>query len=505
MANKYQLITELYRTMLLSVTETPQAWKAFLRSACNNYKCPFDEQVLVYAQKPEATAVLEMEKWNTLFGRWVNKGATGIAVFEEKNGRSGLKYYFDVADTHESRYAKPVPVWQMEQAFETSVAESLENNFGTLAEKESFPQAVLSAGRNLMADNIADYLVELVNTTADVETVDSFPKLVENSISYMALSRMGFPADEYIPDSVFAGIEHFDSVKKINCLGTAVSDIAETELRAVAKTVTQFFAKNRDRAYDESRTEEKTAEERSVAHGSDIQNGERRADSKSGNTAAGGNILRQIRTTSESISEGTQESGIHNAENDLPTDTAFGGNGTERQEDDRTAHDENGTGAENHRRNEREESFGMDSGNEQSETFGGGNSPSGADLQVTELPPFLSEPLIRAIILDDQGRKKSQQEINQFFRNSKDTQEKIEYMKNAYSDTFVELLIDKERIGYRKQPDGLLMWEGSYLSRTSESVFSWGVVTEFFEGYMEKGRHSLAFGAETMPNQAEHL
>ena len=505
MANKYQLITELYRTTLLSVTETPQAWKAFLRSACNNYKCPFDEQVLIYAQKPEATAVLEMEKWNTLFGRWVNKGATGIAVFEEKNGRSGLKYYFDVADTHESRHAKPVPIWQMEQAFETSVAESLENNFGTLAEKESFPQAVLSASKNLMADNIADYLVELVNTTADVETVDSFPKLVENSISYMALCRMGFPADEYIPDSAFAGIEHFDSVRKINCLGTAVSDIAEIELRVVARTVGQFFAKNRDRAYDESRTEEKAAEERSVAHGSDIQNGERRADSKSDNTTAGGNILRQIRTVAESISEGTQESGIYNAENNLSVDTALSGNGTERQEDVRTDYDENGTGAENHRGNEREESFGMDSSNEQSETFRGGNSPSGADLQVTELPSFLSEPLIRAIILDDRGRNKSRQEINQFFRKTKDTQEKIEYMKNAYSDTFTELLVDNERIGYRKQPDGLLMWEGSYLSRTSESVFSWGIVTEFFEGYTEKGSHSLSFGAETMPNQAEQL
>lgn len=505
MANKYQLITELYRTTLLSVTETPQTWKAFLRSACNSYKCPFDEQVLIYAQKPEATAVLEMEKWNTLFGRWVNKGATGIAVFEEKNGRSGLKYYFDVADTHESRYAKPVPVWQMEQAFEPFVAESLENSFGTLAEKESFPQAVLSAGKNLMADNIADYLAEIVNTTADVEIVDRFPKFVENSISYMALARMGFPADEYIPDSAFAGIARFDSVKKINCLGTAVSDIAETELRVIAKTVGQFFAKNRDRAYDESGTEEKTAEERSVAHGSDIQNGERRADSQPDNTTAGRNILREIRTAAESISEGTQESGIHNAENNLPADTALGGNGTERQEDGRTAHNENGTGTGNQRGNEREESFGMDSGNEQSEALGGGNSPSGADLQVTELPPFLSEPLIRAIILDDQGRRKSRQEINQFFRNSKDAQEKIEYMKNAYSDTFVELLVDKERIGYRKQPDGLLMWEGSYLSRTSESVFSWGVVTEFFEGYMEKGRHSLAFGAETMPNQAEQL
>lgn len=301
------------------------------------------------------------------------------------------------------------------------------------------------------------------------------------------------------------GIERFDSVKKINCLGTAVSDIAETELRVVAKTVGQFFAKSPDRAYDESGTEEKTAEEGSVAHGSDIQNRERRADSQPDNTTAGGSLSGQIRTAAESISEGTQESGIHNAENNLPADTALGGNGTERQEDGRTAHNENGTGTENHRGNERKESSGMDSGNEQSETLGGGNSPSGADLQVTELPPFLSEPLIRAIILDDQGRKKSRQEINQFFRNSKDSQEKIEYMKNAYSDTFVELLIDKERIGYRKQPDGLLMWEGNYLSRTSESVFSWGVVTEFFEGYMEKGRHSLAFGAETMPNQAEQL
>lgn len=231
MANKYQLITELYRTTLLSVTETPQAWKAFLRSACNSYKCPFDEQVLIYAQKPEATAVLEMEKWNTFFGRWVNKGATGIAVFEEKNGRSGLKYYFDVTDTHESRYAKPVPVWQMEQAFETSVAESLENSFGTLAEKESFPQAVLSAGKNLMADNIADYLAEIVNTTADVEIVDRFPKLVENSISYMALSRMGVSADEYIPDSVFAGIERFDSVRKINCLNCFSASTAYSEMQ----------------------------------------------------------------------------------------------------------------------------------------------------------------------------------------------------------------------------------------------------------------------------------
>ena len=175
MAAKYQLITELYRRTGVAVAKNPQAWQGFLAAACRNYKCRFDEQLLIYAQRPDAVAVAQLETWNKQFRRWVNKDSKGIAVFNPKGRRNTLKYYFDVADTHESRYAKPVPVWQMEQGFETFVAESLENNFGTLAEKESFPQAVLSAGKNLMADNIADYLAEIVNTTADVEIVDRFP------------------------------------------------------------------------------------------------------------------------------------------------------------------------------------------------------------------------------------------------------------------------------------------------------------------------------------------
>ena len=505
MANKYQLITELYRTTLLSVTDSPQAWKSFLKSACNNYKCPFDEQILIYAQKPEATAVLEIEKWNTIFGRWVNKGAVGIAVFYEKNGRSGLKYYFDVSDTHESRYSKAVPVWKMEESFEPVVAESLENNFGILDKKENFPQALLSAGENLMSDNISDYLNEIENTTENVEIIDRFPKLVENSISYMALSRMGFNADNYIKDSSFDGIERFGSIQEINCLGTAVSDIAEMELRVIARAVTQFFAKSADKIYDESKTEEKASEERSVAHGDNIQNRERPSDTKLGSTTAGRNISGQVRTVEESISEGAQESEIYNIKNNLPADEALGRNRAESNRNDRTADNTDGAETGNNRRNEGEQSFGMGGRNEQPKAFSRGNSSSGDDLQVNELPSFLNEHLIEAVIFDDKGRNKSRQEINRFLKNNNSTERKIEYMKNAYNDTFVELLVDNERIGYRKQSDGLLMWEGSYLSRTSESVFSWGIVTEFFESYMEKGGHSVAFGAAIMPNQAEQL
>lgn len=130
MASKYQFITELYNETLLRVTGNSGRWTAFLRAACYNYKCSFDEQILIYAQHPSATAVLELDKWNNQFGRWVNKGASGIAVFDDAHGKGRLKYYFDVADTHETRRSHPLPIWEMDAAFTDRVIETLENTFG---------------------------------------------------------------------------------------------------------------------------------------------------------------------------------------------------------------------------------------------------------------------------------------------------------------------------------------------------------------------------------------
>ena len=110
---KFQLITELYDQTVQSVTGSYQSWTGFLRAACYNYKCPFDDQILIYAQRPDATAVLEMERWNRQFGRWVNRGAKSIAVFGD-DGQNCLKLYFDVSDTHASRFARPLPIWTMQ-------------------------------------------------------------------------------------------------------------------------------------------------------------------------------------------------------------------------------------------------------------------------------------------------------------------------------------------------------------------------------------------------------
>ena len=159
MVSKHQMITGLYEHTLERVVETPAAWTAFLCSACRNYKCRFDEQVLIYAQRPDATAVLEIEKWNIQFGRWVNKGAKGIAVFDDgHHGNYRLRHYFDISDTHGGRNGRPVPIWRMRAKHEAEVVECLANAFGGPGDAPTLADALIGAAASAAGDNMADYL-----------------------------------------------------------------------------------------------------------------------------------------------------------------------------------------------------------------------------------------------------------------------------------------------------------------------------------------------------------
>lgn len=206
MASKFQFITELYSRTLIRLTGDYESWTGFLRSACYNYKCPFDEQVLIYAQRPDATAVLELEKWNRQFGRWVNAGATGIAVMDEAHGKGWLKHYFDIADTHTTRISRPVPIWSMEPAYTEPVIETLEATFGTLAEKDNLPDAILSASRNAVADNMQDYLRDLLDCRGgsmleelDVLNVEvTYRRALQSSVAYMLMTRLSLPTMAYL-------------------------------------------------------------------------------------------------------------------------------------------------------------------------------------------------------------------------------------------------------------------------------------------------------------------
>ena len=259
MAAKYQLITELYRRTGVAVAKNPQAWQGFLSSACRNYKCRFDEQLLIYAQRPDAVAVAKLETWNRQFKRWVNKDSKGIAVFDPKGRRNTLKYYFDVSDTHEGYYgSRPVPIWQMDERYEQAVMERLSDRFGDV-ESTDLASALMETAKNAVEDNLQDYFSQLKDCTKDsfLEELDDFNieviyrRLAANSVAFMLISRCGLDTNEFFDRDDFADIVNFNTPATINAIGIATSDIAEMALREISQSVrnVQMAEKDQNRTF----------------------------------------------------------------------------------------------------------------------------------------------------------------------------------------------------------------------------------------------------------------
>ena len=785
MPTKFQLITELYDQTVQSVTGNYQSWTGFLRAACYNYKCPFDEQLLIYAQRPDATAVLEMERWNKRFGRWVNRGAKSIAVFGD-DGQNCLKLYFDVSDTHASRFARPLPIWTMHPAFEPEVVETLEATFGNLSEKENLADAVRSACHNAVADNITDYLQDLRECREDslLEDLDDlslevfYREALEVSVAYMLLTRLGLRADDYFSPDEFAHVYEFNTPPTINALGIATSDIAEMGLREISRTVMQaqrdqFFANRARIGYDDRTEQHETPHERSKQYGGHLQDAERLSGAEFDDAQRTGGASGQVRGATERVPEEAPQGALHQPQDQRQADGASLGDRADRAENGGTDRGADGTDRGRDGGIEGDRSAALDGPDEQPQAQRGGAGAERPDLQLnqketakagsdklpafssadspqptvkelfaqykqtvgdalmkdatfgnacrnsdqenaflegaeairrivsesgdlrlaklyydmpafhtrlhqellgetypklaggdsadrsgdyalldrlradcdyflgaggrskkhlwagsvyaqikkmrelydalpekpewltaeaidryaaqmaapyqvaayhhtengfddkldyqtleeaeaaaqgyvagtmeadgfaydgaavydaetrqclrvygdypdekaqeqatafmqehdtapkdTELPPFLDTHLIEANLLDDGGRKHKRQEIFEYFQAHKSLAERTEFLKNSYNDIWVEVLTDGVRTGYHAEKDGLLMWEGSYLSRTSESVFSWPVITEMTEGLIERGEYKIKLGLQNAPIVAEQL
>lgn len=559
MASKFQFITELYSRTLTKLTGDYESWTGFLRAACYNYKCPFDEQVLIYAQRPNATAVLELEKWNKQFGRWVNTGATGIAVIDEAYGKGRLKHYFDIADTHTTPVSRPVPIWSMESAYTERVIETLEATFGTLAEKDNLPDAILSASRNAAADNMPDYLRDLLDCRRGsmLEELDAlnvevtYRRALECSVAYMMMTRLSLPAAAYILPEDFEGIYSFDTPGTINALGIATSDIAEMGLREISRTVMQarreqFFAKDAQIDYDVGKGQNSGETERSVEHGSDIQDAGGLSPAEPAAAPRAGDALGQVCGAAEAVHQEAPQGVIYESQDQR---SAGGTSGGDRG--DSAADGDAGRGADGESRGrdggtESRRSTALDGADEQPEAQRGGSGAERSDLQLiseeparagsdalpaladnranlyhvaayhhfengfddkldyptleeaeaaaqgyvagtmeadgfaydgaavydadanvclrvygdypdekaqaqaaiyavehdreAELPAFLDEHLIEAILLDDGGRKHTRQEIFAFFQTNRDIATRTEFLKSSYNDIWVEVL-----------------------------------------------------------------
>ena len=503
MARKYDLISELYNRTCKTVVSNPQNWQAFLASACRNYKLRYDEQLLVYAQRPDATAVLEIEQWNKIFGRWVNRGARGIAVFADENrSRQRLTHYFDISDTHESRYSRTVPIWDMRQEYEADVIETLESTFGEIENKSSLAEAIMGAARNAAEDNIPDYLQDLYYATegSSFEEVEEdivafiYKNVVTNSVAYMMMSRLGVDTDGYFELDDFRDVTNFNTQETLNALGFATSDIAEMGLTEISKTITALNRQNRIIVGQERNEYNKVEnnDERSLDNErTDLHDGGRLQPSEPETSPAAGSDAGQIRSDEERVSEGTSQSPLLQSPDEGRTDTALGGSGTESQQDGGNNPEPDGTERGSDRTDESGGYDEMGSSDELPSQLGTGNRESGSDIRLEyydrthedkSLPFFGRDEVINEILRTTPHLSASLEEIKDYYERNPDNKDRTEYVKSIFNNDYTELTLEDGRtVGYKTFENVLHLWEGKYDSRTAQSFYDWAVIARHFE------------------------
>ena len=502
MARKYELISELYDRTCKTVVSNPQSWQKFLESACRNYKLRFDEQLLIFAQRPDATAVLEIERWNTSFGRWVNKGAKGIAVFEDADrSRQRLTHYFDISDTHESRYSRPVPLWNMRDEYDASVIETLESTFGELENKSSLSNAVMSAAQNAAEDNLPDYLNDLVYISEDsfLEELSEdmiaslYKKVVTNSVAYMMMSRLGINAEEYFEADDFRDVTNFNTQDTLNALGIATSDIAEMGLSEISKTVMALDRENRiideQSQFDynkDNKDERSQDDERNHIH-----DGGRLQSSEPDSARTVGSDSRQMVEDEENLSERTSQNPVLQSFDERDAYSALGGSSAESDRVGGNLGQTDGTERGTDGADESERYDEMGSLDEQYQELGTGNREGTGNIQLEyydrehedkSLPFFGGDDTIREILGTTPHLSASKEEIKDFFERNTSNSDRTEYVKSIFNNDYTELTLkDGRTVGYKTFQNVLHLWEGSYNNRTAQSYYDWGVIAQHFE------------------------
>ncbi|HEL1781245.1 TPA: N-6 DNA methylase [Streptococcus suis] len=502
MARKFDLISELYERTCFAVTDNPVNWQSFLKTAGRNFRLRFDEQLLIYAQRPDATAVLEIERWNGTFGRWVNRGAKGIAVFEDADrSRQRLIHYFDISDTHESRYSRPVPIWEMRPEFEAEVIETLENTFGAVNDTTSIENVVKESIANAVEDNIADYISDFMSLGAgsDIEYLSAdeastlYLELVRNSVSYMVMARLGLDADKvYSPDD-FAGISNFNSQEVLNAVGIATSDIAEMALLPVSRTISTLSKENR--IIDEQEQSEYNKDIKDERSQSDernhIHDGGRLQSSEPETAGADGSDSRQMVADEENLSEGTSQNPVLQSSDERDSEQPLGGGSAESQRTGGNSREADGTESRADGTDESGRYDEVGSTDEQHQELGTGNREESGNIRLEyydrnhedkSLPFFGGDDTIREILGTTPHLSASKEEIKDFYERNTDNATRTEYIKGIFNNDYTQLtLSDGRLVGYKTFQNVLHLWEGEYENRTAQSFYDWGVIAQHFE------------------------
>ena len=463
MAKKYELISDLYEQISIEVTRDPQTWRLFLKTACRNYKLRFDEQLLLFAQRPDAIAVLEIERWNTAFGRWVNRGAKGIAVFEDSTGESQrLKYYFDIADTHGTEQSREVPVWKMSEEYQSDVVEALKNAFGTLTDSDNLRIVIKESVVNAVDDNIDDYIYGFVKsgTGSEIDYMkpedaeEIYKRIVTNSVVYMIYERLGM--DNLLTDDDFNGIEYFSTPELLNSIGYATGDIARMGLGIISKTI-RSTKKEKQQVIQPVINKISDNERSSYNERNHLHNAGRLSDSGSDITDTTGSYSRQMGRDEERISEAASQSNVLQSDDKRSVDAVSRRRGTESTEAGGQTDERNvgNTGADGRIESKRHDEMGT--ADEQSAQRSAGDSYSADNNErlsnykplpsIEEQTAFIEEfkaevakasafsipnEIINDHLANGSGFRDGKYRIYEQFRKSLSQKENADFLKNEY-------------------------------------------------------------------------
>lgn len=523
MANKYQLINEMASETLKEITQNGESWIKFLNTASNNYKYSFNEQVLIYAQKPNATACADIETWNKKLRRWVNKGAKGIALLSMENGRNVLRHVFDISDTH-SGINKDFKLWEIKPSYENGIIETLENSFGNLEVKSNLAEAIYSASINLVEDNYQDYLVDLkevldgslLEKMQDIDLEGNFIVLLAKSISYMAMKRCGIDPTEHFNVSDFEMISSFNNKRVVSRLGAAISDIAEQELREIYSSVINYeknykltnrtFVNNEKINYHNN--EEKNNEGRNDYDRINIQSNGRLPNTTSSITKNEENGTGEILKNEGEIPKRTQKRVIRGINVRWQDGRTFRRNRTNSSKENETDNNKSSREEPNNRGNEKRESNELGTSNELNKEPSRRNDNVRTNLQLnlfedTYVPPIKELPsvdtqinniqaqaeventpafsftqeMIDKTLIEGSNFSHSKYRIYEQFKRSLSSKENIIFLKHEYGIGGSSSAYYGADFGQEHDSKGIKLYKG-YKDDRAELLINWSKVEQ---------------------------
>lgn len=513
MVKKFDVITKLYEEATQEVTESPEKWIAFLQSASKNYRLPFDEQLLIHVQRPEATAVLPMEKWNEKFGRWVKRDSKGIAVFDKSSDHLKLKYYFDVSDTREGKYkrlVRPVSLWSVSEEQREPVKEALVNAFGVAdGDKKEFAMVILEASLNIAEDNIGDYLPDILLATKDspLEEIDEFnirlkmKQLLANSISYMLFERCGIEPDIYLETRDFRTIREFHTKELVNLFGVVASDMSEMALGEVADTIRKLQIQERkQRTFVEQKTtdynvdnKQEITTERGQDNGSNhIQQTGRLSPAESYNSRGRGSSPWEVRLSKKTISDEEPVRNVPESSDSRNLEQASASDGGRSTDGNGDTHSADGRERGSDGETENQRSDGVDRANEQypAESTGDREERNSGELkwhdrssEDDEIAFLSNDEIIKSLLLFAPHLKATNVEIRDFYEAHEERKDQMEYVRSLFPTGVTEYTLENgETVGFDKYENVLHIWRGTYENRIEQGYYDWNVIAGYYDG-----------------------